>query len=39
MKFVNKNNMNLKIRNLYNKYDYCFKNDNRKNINNKSLDF
>jgi len=38
MKFVNKNNMNLKLGNLYNKYDYYYRNENKKNMNNKSLD-
>jgi hypothetical protein len=33
MKFVNKNNMNLKV----NKYDYGFKNENKR-FNNKILD-
>ena len=38
MKFVNKNNMNLKFGDLYNKYEYCYRNENKKNMNNKSLD-
>ena len=38
MKFVNKNNMNLRIRNIYNNYDYCYRKENKNNINNKSLD-
>ena len=38
MKFVNKNNMNLKIRNIYNNYDYCYRKENKNIINNKSLD-
>ena len=38
MKFVNKNNMNLRIRNLYNNYDYCYRKENKNIINNKSLD-
>ena len=38
MKFVNKNNMNLKYGDLYNKYEYCYRNENKKNMNNKSLD-
>ena len=38
MKFVNKNNISLKIGNLYKKYDYYYRNDNKKNMNNKSLD-
>ena len=38
MKFVNKNNINIKMRNLCNKYDYCYRNDNKKNTNNKSSD-
>ena len=35
MKFVNKNNMNLRIGNLYSKYDYGYRKENK---NNKSLD-
>ena len=38
MKFVNKNNMNLKFGDLYNKYECCYRNENKKNMNNKSLD-
>ena len=38
MKFVNKNNMNLRIRNLYNNYGYCYRKENKNIINNKSLD-
>ena len=38
MKFVNKNNMNLRMRNLYNNYDYVYRKENKNNINNKSLD-
>ena len=44
MKFINKNNNdlyvngNFKLNNIYNKYGYCYKNEVKKNIYNKSLD-
>ena len=47
MKFINKNNNlnnnndingNFKFNNIYNKYGYCYKNEIKKNIYNKSID-
>ena len=43
MKFINKNhnneiNGNFRLNNIYNKYGYCYKNEIKKNIHNKSLD-
>ena len=47
MKFINKNNNlnnnndingNFKFNNIYNKYRYCYKNEIKKNIYNKSID-
>jgi hypothetical protein len=45
MKFINKNNNDLNcnyklnnINNIYNKYGYCYKNELKRNLHNRSLD-
>ena len=44
MKFINKNNNdlningNIKYNNIYNKYGYCYKNELKRSLHNKSLD-